>query len=322
MGVILVGKKKKVRERGRRRFCWEAVAFSPPTPDWCHLSPRWLMWLQATWFLSYLLRAPAKGWFDQYVIHSAAWIPCSLLILSPFSFSISILTPATFIQLQLNRSRSSLDCRGNTQDPSKSLIQTLKEPISVQWDLTLDFNNTVIESVAPASVLHFFLFRHFYCPSYIPQVYFFFDFSVSLFLFLPLPHVRSLPFAVSLVPYTVFPFFPRTLSLTFIIFANTFVFPFLPPSFPHHSWGSAVAIGDSAADPWVSYSLAGKGPVSVLPNLSLGAENSHVPISPHCFSRCPWEPLPAWATLMWRKPHCFVLGCRAQQQLAVMWSCN
>jgi len=39
MSEVLAEKKGKVRERERRRFCWEAVAFSPLILNWCHLSP-------------------------------------------------------------------------------------------------------------------------------------------------------------------------------------------------------------------------------------------------------------------------------------------
>lgn len=38
------------------------------------------------WFLSYLLRTLAKGWFHQHVIYYAHCITCSLLILSSLSF--------------------------------------------------------------------------------------------------------------------------------------------------------------------------------------------------------------------------------------------
>lgn len=58
------------------------------------------------------------------------------------------------------------------------------------------------------------------------------------------------------MPYT----FP---SSTFHHFSDTF-FLSVPPSFPHHSWGSAVAIGDSTPYPQVVYCGAGKGHDPVL----------------------------------------------------------
>lgn len=75
------------------------------------------------------------------------------------------------------------------------------------------------------------------------------------------------------------------LFLTFIIFANTFVFPSLPPSFLY-----SPLLGLSCGHRWLYSRSLGvlqpcrEGTCLCAPaQLSLGAENPHVPISPCCF---------------------------------------
>lgn len=74
-----LSKEKEGQGKREKRVLLGNCSFLFPYP--------WPVSLKSTRFLCNLLSAWAKGWFDLYLILSVSQIPCSLLILSPVSFS-------------------------------------------------------------------------------------------------------------------------------------------------------------------------------------------------------------------------------------------
>lgn len=132
----------------------------------------------------------------------------------------------------------------------------------------------------------------------IPQVHFLFDQFLHIFLILPIPCVKTILFLFFLLCVTL------SLPLPFIIFLPSFLLSLLP---------SLTAPG---AQLWPLVTLhhihkcltvmQGREVTLGSPQLSLGAQNTHIPISPYhfspwgklsrCWTRWPWSHLPAWTT--------------------------